>query len=229
MKNIYINKKVFLVISRLFFISLFLFNQIQTAQAESPLPISLAQWQEVRTLTSISSDADDKHTKLYVFFDPNCPVCAEIFGVKRSQTPQERAVAVKALESRHKPIESIFAAMPAASWIPVNHMKANSLGMDAGLLRSANFTSIIDNFKSFDFEQRLGAIPAVTPLLQEKSQIARNTQVWKTLGGGTPLFVFQDKQGKYMRFIGVAPIAQMNQIFEQVENNKLKFYSLSSN
>jgi hypothetical protein len=214
---------------KIVFLIIILFYQIQTAQAESPLPISLAQWQEVRTLTSISSDADDKHTKLYVFFDPNCPVCAEIFGVKRSQTPQEQAIVIKALESRQKPTESIFAAMPPANWIPVNHMKASSLGMDSALLRSANFTSIIDNFKGFDFEQRLGAIPAVTPLLQEQSQVARNTQVWKTLGGGTPLFVFQDKQGKYMRFIGVAPMAQMNQIFEQIENSKLKSYSLSSN
>lgn len=229
MNNIYFNKKVFLAISRLFFISLFLFNQIQTALAESPLPISLAQWQEVRTLTSISSDPDDKHAKLYVFFDPNCPVCAEIFGVKRSQTHQERAIVIKALVSRQKPIESIFAAMPAANWIPVNHMKAASLGMDANLLRSANFTSIIDNFKDFDFEQRIGATAAIAPTAQEQTQIAKNTLVWKTLGGGTPLFVFQDKQGNYMRFIGVAPFLQMNQLFDQVKNSKLKPYSISSN
>lgn len=214
---------------KIVFLIIIFFYQIQTAHAESPLPISLHQWQEVRTLTSIPSDPDDKHAKLYVFFDPNCSVCAEIFGVKRSQTPQEQAIVIKALESRQKPTESIFAAMPSANWIPVNHMKVNSLGMDAGLLRVANFTSIIDNFKSFDFEQRLGAMPAVTPSLQEQSQIARNTQVWKTLGGGTPLFVFQDKQGKYMRFIGVAPLTQMNQIFAQVENRKLKSYSIAPN
>jgi hypothetical protein len=179
------------------------------AYAEIPLPISANTWSEVKLLSGISSSQDSGHkNNLYIFFDPNCHICARLLI-------QNKTVLEKSLTDKPTIDDSVSLA-PAATWIPVAYMKPTSRDMAAAILRSQSFKSISKNFQNFNFENRQGFTIEVVPTTREINNLAQTKQVWSKLGGGTPMFVYQDKQGKYLKFIGIPPDVQLKEIFDQI-------------
>lgn len=179
------------------------------AHAESPLPISNYLWDEVKALSGVS---DFKNTeakaKLYVFFDPNCHICAQLFNQNNDVDGKLQIQSV--IQNGHSLVT------PSAIWIPVYYMKPSSRDMAAAILRSQNFTSVSDNFQKFNFEKHLGFTAEVVPTTREINSLNQAKQVWSKLGGGTPMFVYQDRQGKYFKFIGIPPNSQLKEIFDQI-------------
>lgn len=177
--------------------------------AEIPIPISANTWSEVKLLSGISSSQDPGlKNNLYIFFDPNCHICARLIN-------QDKSALEKSLTDEPT-VEGSASLAPAAIWIPVAYMKPSSRDMAAAMLRSQSFKSISKNFQNFNFEKRQGFTIEVVPTSREINNLAQAKQVWSKLGGGTPMFVYQDKQGKYLKFIGIPPDAQLKKMFDQI-------------
>ena len=164
----------------------------------------------MRLLKGIPSIVGLKNAELYVFFDPNCYVCAELFDLSKISDPSEKAASAKSYAL------NIVGNMPQARWIPVYQMKDSSRDMSAALLRSGIFQDITKNYEEFDFEKLEGATKSVVPTDRELASLAQAKNIWKRLGGGTPLFVYRDKAGDFKRFIGIPPKAQLTFIFDSV-------------
>lgn len=177
--------------------------------AEIPIPISANTWSEVKLLSGISSSQDPGHkNNLYIFFDPNCHICARL--ISQDKSALERSLIDKPTT------EGSASLTPTATWIPVAYMKPTSRDMAAAILRSQSFKAISKNFENFNFEKRQGFTIEVVPTTREINNLAQTKQVWSKLGGGTPMFVYQDKQGKYLKFIGIPPDVQLKEIFDQI-------------
>jgi hypothetical protein len=180
------------------------------AHAETPRSIAQSLWEDVRLLKGIPSIVGLKNAELYVFFDPNCYVCAELFDLSKISDPSEKAASAKSHAL------NIVGNMPQALWIPVFQMKDSSRDMSAALLRSGIFQDIIKNYEEFNFEKLEGATKSVVPTDRELASLAQAKNIWKRLGGGTPLFVYRDKTGDFKRFIGIPSKAQLTSIFDSV-------------
>lgn len=179
--------------------------------AEIPIPISANTWSEVKLLSGISSSQDPGHkNNLYIFFDPNCHICARLIS-------QDNSALEKSSTDKSTTVVSMSLA-PTATWIPVAYMKPSSRDMAAAILRSQNFSTISNNFQKFNSEKYQGFTSEAVPTTKEINSLAQAKQVWTKLGAGTPMFVYQDKQGKYFKFIGIPPASQLNEIFNQINH-----------
>jgi hypothetical protein len=183
---------------------------IMDAHAELPLAISQSLWEDVRLLKGIPSIEAQKNAELYVFFDPNCYVCAELFDLSKINETSEKALSAKSHAL------NIIVNMPQTIWIPVYQMKDSSRDMSVALLRSGVFQDIKKNYEEFNFEKLEGATKSVVPTDRELASLAQAKNIWKRLGGGTPLFVYRDKIGDFKRFIGIPSKAQLTSIFDSV-------------
>jgi hypothetical protein len=191
----------------------FLVSMSIYTRAEVPLPISVSLWDEVRALKGVPSQIGLKNAELYVFFDPNCYICAELFDLSKIQNQSEKALSTKSFAFDYSKV------MPAAIWIPVYQMKSSSRDMSAALLRSQSFKDIQKNYEEFDFSNLQGFTKEIVPTDREIAALEQSKLIWKRLGGGTPLFVFKDSKGSYKRFIGIPPHPQLKNIFASVNSN----------
>ena len=119
---------------------------------------------------------------LYVFIDPNCPVCADLWK--------------KQFNGKS------FHELPAI-WIPISHMGNGSLGKAAALLRSGRKEDMQLNFMKFNRGKRQGGLPGVTPTAEESAALAKAKSLWLELGGATPMFVYRTRQGEERLFLGL--------------------------
>lgn len=178
--------------------------------AEEPLSITQSLWEDVKVLKGIPSVVGFKNTELYVFFDPNCYVCAELFDLSKNEQQSERALNVKAHAI------NIIGNLPPSMWIPINQMKDSSRDMSIALLRSGSFNDIEKNYTEFDFDKLIGSTKEIVPTDSEITLLAKSKNIWKRLGGGTPLFVFRDKNGNFKKFTGIPPLAQLHRIIDSI-------------
>lgn len=205
-------------LSRIILMLAFLASQAGLAHAEGPEAISAAQWEDVRALPGVPSSVDLKNPQIFIFFDPNCPACAGLFDGKKGQNSGVPAQRIKSYDDS-------YAAAVQAVWIPVSYMNASSPGMAASILRSGRFASVVANYQGFDHVKRQGAAPVVTPTATEQQRMARSNQVWRKLGGATPMWVYRDNQGQHQLFLGAPPEAQFRQIVASIATGRLEPYS----
>jgi hypothetical protein len=147
-----------------------------------PGAISATEWHQVKALSGVATQAGNKAPALYVFFDPNCPPCAQLWQSRVSGKP--------------------FGDVPAV-WIPVAYYSADSLGKAAAILRQGDRAALERNFGAgYNVTKESGGITPVQPTRAESRHIAESRALWKDLGGGTPMLVFQTANGKRIRFMG---------------------------
>lgn len=122
-----------------------------------PNVISQAQWQQVSVLSGIATQTGLTQPTLYVFFDPNCPVCGDLW---HSQ------IAGKS-----------FHDIPAV-WIPVTYYSTDSLGKAAAILRQGNLEALVRNFGANDnAKNKPGEMTPIIPSSAEKRSLAESTAV----------------------------------------------------
>ncbi|WP_313280485.1 hypothetical protein [Delftia tsuruhatensis] len=141
-------------------------------------------WNQLKELRGIPTQSDLSQPTLYVFIDPNCPVCADLWKKQVNGKP--------------------FNELPAM-WLPISHMGNGSLGKAAELLRSGRKEDMQRNFMKFNRSKRQGGLPGVTPTSAERAALAAAKALWTELGGATPMFLYRTKQGEARLFLGLPP------------------------
>lgn len=172
----------------------------------NPGAISAAEWHQVTALNGVATQSGNKAPVLYVFFDPNCPPCAELWQSRVSGKS--------------------FGDVPAV-WIPVAYYSADSLGKAAAILRHGNRTALERNFGSgYNVTKESGGITPVQPASAELRSFEQSLAQWKDLGGGTPMLVFQTANGELIRFMGFPEnhISTLETIVQSLKQPKLMPY-----
>lgn len=170
----------------------------------NPGAISATEWHQVKALSGVATQAGNKAPALYVFFDPNCPPCAQLWQSRVSGKP--------------------FGDVPAV-WIPVAYYSADSLGKAAAILRQGDRAALERNFGSgYNVTKESGGISPVQPTRAESRHIAESRALWKDLGGGTPMLVFQTANGELIRFMGFPKnnISTLETIVQSLKQPKSK-------
>jgi thiol:disulfide interchange protein DsbG len=182
------------------------------AQAQ-PLPpafentrvVDMADWAQMKSLRGIAVGpvkAGDL-PNAYVFFDVNCPHCAELWVAK---------VGAKN-----------FNEVPMV-WVPVTFMSKTSLNKAAHVLRQNNVAGLAQNFEQFNHNARLGAAPEAEPTDAERLALKRSTDLWKKLGGGTPMMVYRAKTGQIEKAMGVLPEPFLENMVNRMGSATLSTY-----
>lgn len=141
-------------------------------------------WSQLKTLRGVAMQPGMTPSTLYVFIDPNCPVCADLWKKQINGKP--------------------FHDLPAV-WIPVAYMSKDSLGKAAALIRSGSKQDMRRNFTRFNRSKRQGSLPGVTPTSGERAALARAEALWVELGGATPMFLYRTRQGEARLSLGLMP------------------------
>lgn len=139
-------------------------------------------WSQLKTLRGVAMQPDMTRPTLYVFIDPNCPVCADLWKKQVNGKP--------------------FHDLPAV-WIPVAYMSNDSLGKAAALIRSGSKQDMRRNFTQFNRSKRQGSLPGVKPTSEERAALARAEALWVELGEATPMFVYRTRQGEARVVLGL--------------------------
>jgi hypothetical protein len=183
------------------FISVLLFLFISfTARAH---PITEEQYAHVMSLSGVTTHNLQNIKPLFIFFDPNCPHCAKLWNLKVQGKP--------------------FHEVPAR-WIPVTYLSKDSLGKGAAILRSNNKSALTENFTNFNIQLHQGSIASIEETRAENLALGKAKTVWMKLGGGTPLFVFRDKQGTPRKLIGLHSDEILKQLIGEVSGPFLEPY-----
>ncbi len=149
-----------------------------------PWPVSQQQWRWTRMLRGIATQSGMTVPSLYIFFDPNCPWCSQLW---QTRLPDGR----------------FFKDMPAV-WVPVTYLKNDSLGKAAALLRQGSKAALErDLGAAYNPEHRSGGIEAIEPNQAELSDLGHSKAVWLQLGGATPMFVYRSSSGQVLRYLGL--------------------------
>lgn len=108
---------------------------------------------------------------VYVFFDPQCPHCAALWGAARPLKSQAKFV-----------------------WIPVALMNKTSEGQGAALLAAPNPVAAMDEHEASMTAQKGGIVPSGN-LDAQKALVAKNTELMKRFGfASIPTIVAQHAQ-----------------------------------
>lgn len=120
-----------------------------------------------------------KH-EIFVFFDPQCPHCANLWAES------------KAIHNQVK-----------ITWIPVGILRSASMTQAAAILQNANPTQAMDTHAQMVAHGRIGAPDAVVSA-ESKAAVEANTQLFKRLEQpGVPLVVARHAtSGKTVVFAG---------------------------
>jgi thiol:disulfide interchange protein DsbG len=174
------------------------------AFGQLPARIDEGLWANVKALSGIPTQSDATSASLYIFFDPNCPVCARLWQARMAHTDVKNVSAI---------------------WIPVSYMSSSSFSKASSLLRSRSKASLEKNFSEFNFTQREGGIDAVTATAEERLLLGKSRAVWERLGGGTPLMVWRMRStGAPVTYIGMPPIERLTELLKDVVPARLETY-----
>lgn len=139
------------------------------AQASAESPVSIAAIAAEASGFTLGSAISAR--AVYVFFDPQCPHCAALWG------------AAKPLKSQAKFV-----------WVPVALMNKTSEGQGAALLAAQNPVAAMDEHEASMTAQKGGIVPSGS-LDAQKAQVAKNTELMKRFGfGSVPTIVAQHAQ-----------------------------------
>jgi len=125
---------------------------------------------------------------VYVFFDPSCPHCAELWERSRP------------LAGRLKMV-----------WMPITLLRSSSDAQGATILTAADPISAMSENEALVLERKGGI--AVKPALSDeaKARVARNTELFAQLGADSvPLIVFRNaRTGDYGVHAGAVDAAEL--------------------
>lgn len=139
------------------------------AQASAQAPVSTAAIAAEASGFTVGSAISAR--TVYVFFDPQCPHCAALWG------------AAKPLKSQAKFV-----------WIPVALMNKTSEGQGAALLAAPNPVTAMDEHEALMTAQKGGIVPSGN-LDAQKALVAKNTELMKRFGfASIPTIVGQHAQ-----------------------------------
>jgi hypothetical protein len=175
-------------------------------------PITEQTWQQIKKLKGIATQSGMATPSLYVFFDPNCPYCTDLWKTVLPVKPKEE---VRKAE--------FFSSVPAI-WIPVSYINDTSLGKSAALLRANSQSAIGNNFQTAKRKEKQGGALAVVPTEAEKTALTQAKALWLELGGATPLMVYRNKAGSAQLFMGVPTDDQLAELLGQIGAPTLSTY-----
>jgi len=138
--------------------------------------ISRDRWDRLRSLASIHLGPAADVIHLIVFFDPNCPWCAQLW-------------------------KKLYATIPpsphASAWIPIAYLSDSSDGKALAMQRAADpAKALADNFERFDMVARSGGIePIGDPSPRERERQQASNSAWQSLFPASPLIVYRSRDG----------------------------------
>jgi thiol:disulfide interchange protein DsbG len=155
------------------------------AQASAEAPVSTTAIAAEASGFTVGSAISAR--TVYVFFDPQCPHCAALWG------------AAKPLKSQAKFV-----------WIPVALMNKTSEGQGAALLAAQNPVAAMDEHEALMTAQKGGIAPSGN-LDAQKALVAKNTELMKRFGfASIPTIVAQHAQtGALVTREGGLPTAEL--------------------
>ncbi len=135
--------------------------------------------------------------RLYVFFDPDCPYCHQLY-----ETLQP-LIGPKRLKVR---------------WLPVGILRLSSFGKAAHLLEAKNPAVALAHAES---GYREGHGLAVTPrraTFKVGAGLVRNARLLNTAGGnGVPFLVYKDREGRVRAVVGDPPRGALLRIIARLQ------------
>ena len=163
-------------------------------------------WLNVTTkLTGLRLAKPNEQIQFVVFFDPNCPACADFWQWFSQHSPRQYS----------------------SLWIPVAYMNVLSTAKSIALLRAIDpYAAMAQNYKDFNRQLRQGHIvPAENISLKETAAVQRNTRYWnEQMFGMTPLVLYRKNDGTYWQQLGFyAPT--METVFANLAPANLTTYS----
>lgn len=144
-----------------------------------------AFWERSSALAGVDTGPPDAEKRMLVYFDPNCPVCAQQWAVLRPYMDRVRI-----------------------RWIPVAYQDASSVKRAAGLLSASDpVAALAVNEQAFDFATGKGGyLPEREPPASAIEQVQRNTRSAMKAGDltGTPTLGFElIRDQRYYRMVGL--------------------------
>ena len=180
-------------------------------------PVTDQTWQQIKKLKGIPTQGGMVTPSLYVFFDPNCPYCTDLWKTVLPVKPNTGAKLAEIQKAE------FFNSVPAI-WIPVAYINDTSLGKSAALLRANSHSAIDNNFQTAKYKEKQGGAVAVIPTASETTALAQAKALWLELGGATPLTVYRNKEGSTQLFLGVPSDDQLKELLSQVGASSLPVY-----
>jgi len=167
-------------------------------QAHGLRRVSSSLWNELARLPGVMI-ADTKQTlplQMQIFFDPNCPWCADLWKLIYPDIKQ---------------------AAYHTYWIPVAYMHKNSAGKIASILKHPSPSQSLDsNFKKFDRSRRQGASSIAVVSDELSAMLKRIEGRWTQLGEATPLLIWRDKSDQVIQQIGLLPEDYLRRILSEL-------------
>lgn len=180
-------------------------------------PVTDQTWQQIKKLKGIATQSGMTTPSLYVFFDPNCPYCTDLWRTVLTVKPNTGAKPAEVQKAE------FFSSVPAV-WIPVAYLNDTSLGKSAALLRANSYAAIDDHFQTINTKNKQNGIQPVVPTEAEKVALTHAKVLWLELGGATPLTVYRNKAGNTQLFMGVPSDRELAELLEQVSSSTLSTY-----
>jgi len=151
-------------------------------------------WGELQKAASISEGAGER--QLYIFFDPNCPYCHDLYqSLQPLIGPKQLKIA----------------------WIPVGILALSSFGKAAHLLEDKNPTAALAEAER-NFRHRKGGLTPrrATPAIA--AELASNAQLLTVAGGnGVPFLVYKDRMGRVRIVVGNPPKDALARIIARMQ------------
>jgi thiol:disulfide interchange protein DsbG len=142
---------------------------------------------------------------MIVFFDPNCPWCAQLWKTLYATTPP----------SPH-----------ASAWIPIAYLNESSSGKALAIQRAADpGKALADNFERFDPVARSGGIePAGDPSPRERERQQNSNSAWQSLFPASPLMVYRSQDGETYVQVGMPDADDFAALVAELPPGKLSTY-----
>lgn len=168
------------------------------SRAEARQRVAASMLTDIQKATWIR-DGKSAHV-MYVFFDPNCPYCHQVFEMLRPQV-QSGAVELR--------------------WIPIGKLMLTSLGKAAALLEDKDPTAALYRNER-DFSRETGAFGGIEeePLPREDTlrRLEANHALLRRSGNdGVPALLYRSKDGKANLVVGAPPAATLDGIVKSLE------------
>jgi thiol:disulfide interchange protein DsbG len=167
--------------------------------------LSRDRWDRLRSLASIHQGPAADMIHMIVFFDPNCPWCAQLWKTLYAKTPP----------SPH-----------ASAWIPIAYLNDSSGGKALAILRAADpGKALADNFVRFDTVARSGAIePVGNPSPRERARQQSYNSAWLSLFPASPLIVYRSRDGESYVQVGMPDADDFAALLEELPHESLSTY-----
>ena len=156
-----------------------------------------AVWSQMHESTWIGEGRGTR--VLYIFFDPNCPYCHQLYGMLRA---------------------FVGKADVQLRWVVLGMLTPSSLPKAAAILQAANpLQAFHTNEADYDFaangQPGGGITPATTITPKAREKLARNLAIYRAHKlFGVPVLLWRTASGRAALLVGVPSDAQLKGIIE---------------